>query len=60
MDEVQKRSRFCGFSAKSNVQGEIQFDSFFTKDNNIAGAEMSGGSFTAGVCSSLFNGTAIF
>ena len=47
-DEMQKRSRFCGFSSKSNVHGEIQFDSFFTEDNNVAGAEMSGGSFTAG------------
>eukprot|EP00091_Calanus_sinicus_P016667 TRINITY_DN36158_c0_g1_i1.p1 TRINITY_DN36158_c0_g1~~TRINITY_DN36158_c0_g1_i1.p1 ORF type:complete len:150 (+),score=28.02 TRINITY_DN36158_c0_g1_i1:335-784(+) len=27
-DEIQMRSRFCGFSAKTNVQGEIHFDSF--------------------------------
>jgi len=46
--EMKKRSRFCGFKAETNDQGEIEFDSIYLEDNNVAGAQMSGGLFQAG------------
>ena len=48
MGQIQKRSRFCGLSENSNTEGEIQFSNIFLEDNNVEGAQMSGGSFTAG------------
>ena len=48
MGQLQKRSRFCGLSENFNVDGEIQFSKIILEDNNVEGAQMSGGSFTAG------------
>merc|ERR1711915_2032 len=46
--DIQMRSRFCGYTSKSDGIGDIPFDSIFVEDNNVAGAQMLGAKFTTG------------